>query len=46
MLVTFGAYRMYDLIPGSLAFGLLFALTAFTCLLAVLQDALWLAVIK
>ncbi len=44
MLVTFGAYRMYDLIPGSLAFGLLFALTAFTCLLAVLQDALWLAV--
>ena len=44
MLVTFGAYRMYDLIPGSLAFGLLFALTAFTCLLAVLQDAIWLAI--
>ena len=44
MLVTFGAYRMYDLIPGSLAFGLLFALTACTCLLAVLQDAIWLAI--
>lgn len=44
MLVTFGAYRMYDLIPGSLAFGLLFLLTAFTCSLAVLQDAVWLAV--
>ena len=44
MLVTFGAYRMYDLIPGSIAFGLLFALTAFTCLLAVLQDAIWLAI--
>ncbi len=44
MLVTFGAYRIYDLIPGSLAFGLLFFLTAFTCLLAVLQDAIWLAV--
>jgi uncharacterized membrane protein len=44
MLVTFGAFRMYGLIPSGLAFGLLFVLTAFTCLLAVLQDALWLAV--
>ena len=44
MLVTFGAFRIYDLIPGSLAFGLLFFLTAFTCLLAVLQDAIWLAI--
>ncbi|MFT3850093.1 MAG: DUF2339 domain-containing protein [Propionivibrio sp.] len=44
MLVTFGAYRMYDVIPGSLAFALLFVLTAFTCLLAILQDAVWLAV--
>ena len=44
MLVTFGAFRLYHLIPGGLAFGLLFALTFFTCLLAVLQDARWLAV--
>lgn len=44
MLVTFGAFRMYQLIPSGLAFGLLFALTAFTCLLAVLQNAVWLAV--
>jgi uncharacterized membrane protein len=44
MLVTFGAFRLYDLIPGSLAFALLFVLTLFTCLLAVLQDAVWLAV--
>ena len=44
MLTTFAAFRLYGLIPGSLAFGLLFALTAFTCALAVLQDAVWLAV--
>ncbi|MES2019563.1 MAG: DUF2339 domain-containing protein [Pseudomonadota bacterium] len=44
MLVTFGAFRLYGLIPPTLAFALLFVLTAFTCLLAVLQDALWLAV--
>ncbi len=44
MLVTFGAFRMWHLIPSGLAFGLLFALTAFTCLLAVLQNAFWLAV--
>lgn len=44
MLVTFGAFRLYGLIPGGLAFGVLFALTAFTCLLAVLQDAIWLAI--
>ncbi|MES2315913.1 MAG: DUF2339 domain-containing protein [Pseudomonadota bacterium] len=44
MLVTFGAFRLYGLIPPGLAFGLLFVLTAFTCLLAVLQDAVWLAV--
>lgn len=44
MLVTFGAFRMYQLIPSGLAFGLLFALTFFTCLLAVLQNAFWLAV--
>jgi uncharacterized membrane protein len=44
MLVTFGAFRMYELIPGGLAFGLLFLLTFFTCLLAVLQNAIWLAI--
>jgi uncharacterized membrane protein len=43
MLVTFGAFRLYQLIPSSLAFGLLFVLTAFTCILAVLQNAFWLA---
>ncbi len=44
MLVTFGAFRLYQLIPGSLAFTLLFVLTVFTCLLAVLQEAMWLAI--
>ncbi|MFA9215534.1 MAG: DUF2339 domain-containing protein [Sphingomonadaceae bacterium] len=44
MLVTFGAFRLYHLIPGTLAFALLFTLTAFTCTLAALQDALWLAI--
>ncbi|OYO30223.1 DUF2339 domain-containing protein [Janthinobacterium sp. PC23-8] len=44
MLVTFGAFRLYELMPAGLAFGLLFVLTAFTCLLAVLQNAVWLAV--
>lgn len=44
MLVTFGAFRLYHLIPSGLAFGLLFVLTIFTCLLAVLQNAVWLAV--
>ena len=44
MLVTFGAFRIYHLIPGGMAFVLLFVLTAFTCILAVLQNAVWLAV--
>jgi uncharacterized membrane protein len=44
MMVTFAAFRLYDLIPSGMAFALLFLLTAFTCLLAVLQDALWLAI--
>ncbi|HET6718449.1 MAG TPA: DUF2339 domain-containing protein, partial [Rhodocyclaceae bacterium] len=44
MLVTFGAFRLYELIPAGLAFALLFALTFFTCLLAVLQNAIWLAI--
>lgn len=44
MLVTFGAMRLYHLIPSGMAFALLFILTAFTALLAVLQNAVWLAV--
>jgi len=44
MLVTFGAFRLYQLIPGGMAFALLLVLTVFTCLLAVLQDAMWLAI--
>ncbi|MFZ4875451.1 DUF2339 domain-containing protein [Janthinobacterium sp. Mn2066] len=44
MLVTFGAFRLYGLMPAGLAFALLFVLTVFTCLLAVLQNAVWLAV--
>lgn len=44
MLVTFGAFRLYELMPAGLAFVLLFVLTALTCLLAVLQNAVWLAV--
>ncbi|MES2740491.1 MAG: DUF2339 domain-containing protein [Pseudomonadota bacterium] len=43
MLVTFGAFRLYHLMPSSMAFALLLILTAFTCLLAVLQNAAWLA---
>ena len=43
MLITFSAFRLYNLIPAGLAFFLLLALTLFTCLLAVLQDAFWLA---
>ncbi|WP_373990184.1 DUF2339 domain-containing protein [Duganella sp. BuS-21] len=44
MLVTFGAFRLYHLIPGGMAFALLLVLTVFTCVLAVLQDAMWLAI--
>ena len=44
MLVIFGAYQRYGLLPATFTFALLVALTGFTCLLAVLQDAVWLAV--
>ncbi|WP_426192148.1 DUF2339 domain-containing protein [Massilia sp. DWR3-1-1] len=44
MLVVFGAFQRYQLIAAGFAFALLFALTAFTCILAVLQNAVWLAV--
>ena len=43
MLVVFGAFQRYQLIPAGFAFALLFVLTAFTCILAVLQNAAWLA---
>jgi uncharacterized membrane protein len=44
MVVVFGAFARLHLIPAGLAFPLLVALTAFTCVLALLQDAFWLAV--
>lgn len=44
MLVTFGAFKLYHLIPAGPTFALLLVLVAFTCILAVLQDALWLAI--
>ncbi len=44
MLVTFSAYRLFDVIPAGGAFTLLFALVVFTCLLASLQNAMWLAI--
>lgn len=44
MLVTFGAFKIYHLLPSGPTFALLLVLVAFTCVLAVLQDALWLAV--
>jgi uncharacterized membrane protein len=44
MLVVFGAYQRYGLIPGGLAFALLVVFTVFACVLALLQDAVWLAV--
>ena len=43
MLVIFSASQRYDLIPTGFAFALLVVLTVFTCLLAVLQEAPWLA---
>lgn len=44
MLTTFAASKNYQLIPGSTAIALLAVFVAFTCLLAVLQDSVWLAV--
>jgi uncharacterized membrane protein len=44
MVVVFGAFARLHLIPAGLAFPLLVALTVFTCVLALLQDAFWLAV--
>ncbi|MBL8245280.1 MAG: DUF2339 domain-containing protein, partial [Rhodanobacteraceae bacterium] len=44
MMVVFGAYKFWQLLPTGATFGLLLALVAFTCILAVLQDGLWLAI--
>jgi uncharacterized membrane protein len=44
ILTTFAAFRIYHLLPATPAFGLLIAFVALACLLAVLQDAVWLAV--
>ncbi len=44
MLVTFAAFKLYHLIPASAAFGITIALVAGVGVLAVLQDALALAV--
>lgn len=44
-LTLFAAFRLYGLLPGGLAFGLLAALAAVSALLAVLQNALPLAVL-
>lgn len=44
-LTLFAAFRLYGLLPGALAFGLLAALAALSALLAVLQNALPLAVL-
>ncbi len=44
MLVSFGAFKLYNLIPAGPTFALLLVLVAFTCVLAVLQNALWLAI--
>jgi uncharacterized membrane protein len=43
MLITFGAFKRFDLLPAGTTFAMLFVLVAFTCILAVLQDAVWLA---
>lgn len=44
ILDIFGAYRKFELLPSGLAFGLILALVVATGVLAVLQDALALAV--
>jgi uncharacterized membrane protein len=44
ILTTFAAFRLYHLLPATPAFALLIVFVAFACVLAVLQDAVWLAV--
>ena len=45
LMTVFAAFRLYQLLPASAAFGLMLVLVAGTGLLAVLQDALALAVL-
>lgn len=45
LLTVFGAFRLYALLPAGLAFGLVLVLVAAAALLALLQDAVWLALI-
>lgn len=44
-LTVFGAFRLFDLIPGEAAFFLLVAIAVFSAVLAVLQNAMSLAVL-
>ncbi|NRR34094.1 DUF2339 domain-containing protein [Oxalobacteraceae bacterium] len=44
MLTVFAAFRLLHLIPGSLAFVMLILITAATCLMAIMQNAQWLAI--
>src|SRR5690606_33606199 len=45
LLTVFAAFRIYALLPAGLALALVVGLVAATALLAVLQDALWLALL-
>lgn len=45
LLTIFAAYRLYALVPSGIAFGLVLALVAGAAMLAVLQNAVWLAVL-
>ena len=45
LLTVFGAYRLYALLPAGLAFGLVLVVVAAAALLALLQNAAWLALI-
>lgn len=45
LLTVFAAFRLYHLLPAPAAFGLMLVLVAGVCILAVLQDALALAVL-
>jgi uncharacterized membrane protein len=44
-LIVFGAFRLFNLIPGEAAFFLLVAIAAFSAVLAVLQNAMALAIL-
>jgi uncharacterized membrane protein len=44
-LTIFAAFRLYDLLPAALTFALLLVIVVLSGVLAVLQDAMWLAVL-